>query len=342
MTDEKWSNDIFMRDNFNDTGTVPCTDASWTHSPDIIPNGTSLLPDPVTYLKDNWDKDVGKDTVLNQQNYFYVRGKNLFNGERKGTFKVYYCPAHVFLFPSLWQDNQLKTSSGKDSVSATAQKIGGLVIPNEPFTLPPSSSTEHHCMIGQVITDGHLNPIPPAGSIADMNALAKFILDHPNWVWRNITLVEKDIPTFTHYSGIHSGDKVSQIMFQLICKNITPGSYAAFSCGTPIPSGPDKDRLIKLQKTEIKQPDISLGTIILTIPANFDTTISYSYWAKTPVQSGWEVSFKAILIVPPGHELYEHPHAKLMSEFGMDKGLKAENGGILKGIPIGSVHTQGQ
>jgi hypothetical protein len=342
MSDTQQWDDIYMRDNFGDTGEVPCKSPGWTSSPDIIPNGVNLLSDPVKYLKDNWDKDVGQQTVLNQQNYFYVRAKNLFNGERKGTFKVYYCPQHLFLFPSLWSEGQLKTSSGIDFVSATAQKIGDLVIPDEPFTLPPSESEEHHCMIAQVITDGHPNPLPPAGSIADTNALAKFILDHPNYVWRNISLVKKDIPTFTHNFGLESGNEDSQIMFQLECKNITPGSFVAFSCGTPIPSGTDKGKLIKLQKTEVTQPNIALGTITLNIPKNFNTTISYSYWAKTPVQEGWKVSFKAIVIQNPGDELYGHIHAKPLTEFGMEKDLMTESDALAKGILLGSVHTQGQ
>jgi hypothetical protein len=342
MSETQQWNDVYMRDNFNDSGQVPCPDPGWTSSPDIIPNGVNLLPDPVTYLKDNWNKDVGKSTVLNQQNYFYVRGKNLFNGAQEGTFKVYYCPQHLFLFPSLWSEAQLKTSSGNDSVSASVQKEGDLVIPNEPFTLPPSASTEHHCMIAQVITTEHPNPLPAAGSIADMNALAKFILDHPNWVWRNITLVQGDIPTFTHYFGLESGTKDSQIMFQLECKNVTPGSFVAFSCGTPIPSGPDKGTLIELAKTEVTQPNIAMGTITLNIPKNFNTKISYSYWAKTPVQQGWKVSFKAFVIQNPGDQLYDHSLAKPLTEFGLKKDQMPISSGLPKAILIGSVHTQGQ
>jgi hypothetical protein len=325
--------DVYMRDSLSDQGMVPASGA-WTKSPDIIPNGTVLIQDPVKTLTDSWNSDVGQPTTLNQQNYFYVRAKNLSDGAATATLKLYYCPQHLFLFPGLWVENLMATSDGKTEVSASAGKKGDILVPDRPFTNVPISQ-EHHCLIGQVITNAHPNPVPM--NISDMGALAQYILSHPNMAWRNVVLVQKDIPTFTHYFNLDTGDEGGEVLMGVSCKNITVGSSVAFSCGTPIPSGQDKGKLIELVKTPVPQSDIFMGQEQYYLPANFKTKISYSYWAKPPIQEGWDVHFEAFYIVEPSHELYKY--AATLSELGYPG---ARDGGIGKLIRIGQCSTSGR
>ncbi len=334
--DPKMYDDVFVRSRLGSTGSTPET-GCWTHSPDIIPNGTAVMEDPVKSLTDSYDSDVGKETVLNQTNYFYIRGKNLYDGARTAKFEMYYCPSNVFLWPSLWVDNQLKTSAGETQVEASVAAKDDVVVPVNAFTHLPKS-TLHHCTIGRVITDGHPNPMPEAGSIADITALAKFMLDHPGFCWRNIVLVNKDVPTFTHYFDFDTGEDSGKILIGMGCKNITPGSFVAFSCGDPIPSGPDKGKVMQLVKTEVTQPDMFLGQTTFHVPAHFKTNVSYSYWGKPPVQLGWKAKFTAVLITDAGHALYDR--ARPVTEFGFDE-IYSEDGGIQHGVQVGACSTQG-
>jgi hypothetical protein len=334
---QKMYDDVYVRSNLSENGMYPATGA-WTQSPDIIPNGTNVIADPVKSLTDSYSKDVGKETVLNQQNYYYIRAKNLYNGARTAKFELYYCPSNIFMFPSLWVDNQLETSGGEKQVSASVNALNDIVVPTSAFTNVPKSSV-HHCMVGRVITDSHPNPLPASGTITDMTSLGKFILDHPGFCWRNIVLVNKDVPTFTHSFDFDTGATGGEILMGMNCKNITKGSYVAFSCGDPIPSGPDKGAVIQLVKTEVTQSNMFLGQMKLDVPANFKTNVSYTYWAKTPIQSGWEAEFTAILVTPPGHELYER--ARPVHEYGFDKRSDGY-GGIQRGVQIGACSTQGK
>ena len=329
-------NDVYMRDHLGDTGQIPASGA-WTCSPDIIPNGTELIQDPVTTLTKTYDSDVGKPTSLNNQNYFYVRGKNLSTGPQTAKFELYYCPQHLFLFPSFWMENQLLTSDGQKQVSASAPAAYDIIVPDQPFTNVPTSQ-EHHCLIGRVITNEHPNPLPV--NITDMDALSKYILDSPNMSWRNVVLVQKDIPTFTHYFDLDVGDAECRVLLGIRCNNITVGSSVAFSCGTPIPSGPDKGKYIELVKTAVSQPNIFLGQEEFNFPAGYRSNVSYSYWAKAPIQEGWVVNFEAIQIFDNSHPLYSR--AKCLTELGYPEKRLDADGGLLKGIRVGQCSTNGK
>ncbi|MCO5381178.1 MAG: hypothetical protein NHB15_02880 [Methanosarcina barkeri] len=329
-------NDVYMRKYLGDTGKIP-ESGSWTWSPDIVPTGKALIQNPVKTLTETYDSDIGKPTSLANQNYFYVRGKNLSPDPQTATFELYYCPAHLFLFPSLWMENQLLTSDGKKQVSASALAANDIIVPDQPFTYVPVSE-EHHCLIGRVITDKHPNPLPD--NITDMNALSEYILNNPNMSWRNVVLIKEDIPTFTHYFDLDVGDADCRVLLGLRCNNLTVGSSVAFSCGTPIPSGPDKGKTIELVKTEVTQPDIFLGQEEFNFPAGYKSNVSYSYWAKAPIQGGWKVIFEAIQIFEPDHPLYSR--AKCFTELGYPERRLGADGGLHKGIIVGQCSTNGK
>ncbi len=329
-------NDVYMRDHLGDTGQIPASGA-WTCSPDIIPNGTALIQNPVNTLTETYNSDIGKPTSLMNQNYFYVRGKNLSPGPQTAKFELYYCPQHLFLFPSFWMENQLSTSDGQKQISASVPAANDIVVPDQPFTNLPVSQ-EHHCLIGRVITDKHPNPLP--ANITDMTALSKYILDNPNMSWRNVVLVQKDIPTFTHYFDLDVGNADCRILLGIRCNNITVGSSVAFSCGTPIPSGPHQGKYIELVETKVTQPDMFLGQEEFYFPAGYKSNISYSYWAKEPILEKWDVHFEAIQILDQAHPLYSR--AKCFTELGYPERQLGADGGLLKGIIAGQCSTCGK
>ena len=329
-------NDVYMRDNLGDNGQIPSSGA-WTCSPDIIPNGTELIHNPAIRLSETYNSDIGKPISWNNQNYFYVRGKNLSNSPQSARFELYYCPQHLFLFPSFWMQNKLLTSDGQSQVTASVQAANDIVIPDQPFTNVPVSQ-EHHCLIGRVITDQHPNPLP--SNIKNMDQLAEYILNSANMSWRNVVLVQKEIPTFTNYFNLEVGDAECRVLIGLRCNNLTVGSSVAFSCGTPIPSGPNKGKIIELVKTQVTQPNIFIGLEELNFPAGYKSNVSYSYWAKPPIKEGWDVKFEAIQIFDETHPLYKR--AKCFTQLGYPEKQYDIKGGLLKGIRVGQCSTSGK
>ena len=344
----QWT-DLLLRKALDDTGQVPYPGSSWTASPDIIPNGTAVVGNPqATFGGSNYGTDQGQATVFEQTNYFYMRAKNLNTAAETGSLYLYYCPQNLFLFPSLWNENQLKTSSGKDSVAVSAAKPNDIVVTPEPFTYVPTSQI-HSCLIGRVVTPLNPNPLPQDGDFPTFDDLATYIMDHPNMCWRNVTLVDNGVPTFTNTFSLDTtslpAGTTGQFLIGISFDNLSVGSKLAFSAGTPIPSGPDQGKVIQLTQTAVSQNNGSLGTSYLTIPAGYKTAVSFSYWANPPVQSNWKVQFYAILVTNPSHALAKR--AMPVHELGipgLDKRhpLALLGGSITTGVRMGDVTLIGQ
>src|SRR5207249_4524920 len=93
-------NDIFVRDNFGDTGQTPSNGNPYM-SPDIIPyqNG-QLTWTQITSTYPN-GPDLGKSIVMPGPNNIYIRAKNLQpTGTESGTNSLYYGPSSLFMLPS--------------------------------------------------------------------------------------------------------------------------------------------------------------------------------------------------------------------------------------------------
>lgn len=341
----QWA-DVYMRKGLDDNGTVPYPGTSWTWSPDIVPNGTTVMANAPAVLAANYGTDPGLPTVPDQPNFYYVRAKNLFGGQRTATFELYYCPANLFLLPSLWSGNQLSTSSGALQVTGSAANNGDVLVATEPFAFNPPDSTQHHCLVSRLTTPGDPNPMP--ADFATLDALGTFILNHPDFAWRNVVTVDGDIPTFTHTFAIDTTVVATggTFMLGISYKNLTVGSKVSFSAGTPIPSGPDQGSVIQLVETPVSQSSGSIGTTFLTIPAGYHTNVSYSYFAQTPILGSWSVEFFALLVTSPTSAL--HAQARPLSHFAADLGtdhplfsLSDASGAQMRAVKVGSCATRG-
>jgi C1A family cysteine protease len=330
--------DAFIRDNLSEVGVVPAAGGSWTQSPDIIPYGTGVMGNPAETLAATYRQDIGKEVFLNQTNYYYMRAKNFKSGANTAQLELYYCPQSLFLYPDLWLSKQLKTSSGNSQVTAVATGRGDIMAGTTAFTNVPSS-TEHHCLIGRVITADHPNPLPSNGQITSMQQLAKYIQDHPNMAWRNVTIVNKDVPTAQATFDFDSGSAGGRILIGMNCVNTPVGSEVAFACGDPIPSGPDQGAMIQLGRTSLSQPTEFVGQMLVDMPASFKSSISMSYWAKPPTLGPWTITFEAILITSTGDTAY--PASRPIEEFGYSREL-SERAGLAHGVVLGSVTMQGK
>jgi len=319
-------NDLLLRKDLSDSGNYPFQ-GGWTMSPDIIPNGTAVSADPNAEFGGaaNYGKDQGKQTKEYEQNYFYMRTKNLAASAEEGDLYLYYCPQSLFLFPAVWSDHQLSTIGNKESVHVKTAKTDDIAVTTEPFKYTPTSA-EHACLIGRVTTTKNPNPLPKNSEITTWDQLGKYLCNHPNMAWRNIDLVPSATPTFTRYFTIDSTSisekETAQFLIAVSYKNLVVGSELAFSAESAIPSGPDRGKVLQLVKTPVLQSSGSIGDCFAILPGGWKTTVTYRFWAKDP-GTDWEITFFAARIKAPGAnvayaELFKPLH--LLGIPGIDKG----------------------
>lgn len=318
--------DIFLRANLADTGSVPATGSLCT-SPDIIPYGLAPVNDPVTFFTNNYNQDVGQDLIANAQNYLYMRAKNLMNGPETGTLALYYSPASLLLYPSQWQNNQLKTSSGASTVAVSAPSLGAVVVGADPFVWSPQmpSPGDHFCLVGQVVTPSNPNPIPATGAISDFST---WVANNRGIGWRNVVVVDTGSPTITNSVAYAQGTEGGDMYVAIQGKGIPAGAQVSFSCGTPGPSP-----LINMAPYTATGTDFLVG-IPTNIPANFSSNISYSYYANntTPLP-GWSLTITVFYFAPPTNAA----HAKGISPKALGiTGGALEALGPSKAIQVGS------
>ena len=242
----------------------------------------------------------------------------------------------------------MKTSSGASSVALSAAATNDVAVTPEPFAYVPTNNI-HSCLIARLVTPTTPNPLPQDGDFATMSDLATFICKHPNYAWRNVVLVESGIPTFTNTFQIDTTSLAkgssAQFLIGISFTNLSTGSQLAFSAGTPIPSGPDAGKVIQLVQSPVPQSSGSMGSQILTIPAGYKTSVSFSYWANPPIQAGWKVDFYAIQLVQPG-EAELHALAAPLHELGVpgltpEHHLLAMANSMTRGVLVGSVSVVG-
>ncbi len=327
---KQWD-DILIRDSKGDTGKYP-TGGTLSHSPDIIPYGTSPIQDPSTFVdKTNWSKDLGKNLTANATNYLYVRGKNLANKAQTGEMYLYHSKASLLLYPEKWRDNGLKTSDGADHVGVGAAKSGDKVVTANPFTwVPEMISGDHYCLVARVVTSDHTADIPK--KTGDIHSFATFISERPNFAWRNIAVVKSGSPTWTTTVEYDQGTIESEINFLITCKNVPVGAAVAFSAGTP---GPDP--VVNLPKTTVTSKESFVAGMAAQVPANWSTNISYSYFANghNPLP-GFSIELSAVYIVPEDNELFER--AATAENLELPRNLKAAIG-PRRGIQVGAHAT---
>lgn len=186
--------DVFVRDNFDDTGTIP-TQGGVSQSPDIIPYGSGLLDTNMAFDTYYERLDLGKDVVLPGVNNIYVRARNLRPGEETATVALYYCDSSVFMLPDQWKKNQIKAADGTSNVRFVNQSRSPVLDENdiclteEAFFLkhlktPPGF---HYCLIAVVNTPN--TPVVIPDSFPSNADFVRWVQNNPAVAWRNINVV---------------------------------------------------------------------------------------------------------------------------------------------------------
>jgi len=98
-------------------------------------------------------------------------------------------------------------------------------------------------------------------------------------------------PTFTNKAHFSALSKPEKMHFTLTCTGVPPGSSIAFTCDAALPDG----TIIKLPKTNVETSSKVGYFIEADIPADWESEITYSYWAGGNPKSNFEISMSAYI-----------------------------------------------
>jgi hypothetical protein len=135
---------LYARNNLDSDGSVPAR-PPYDLCPDII-QSTIAVSDPQTAFgsEESWMRSYDVAPAAGK-NYYYVRGRNGAMDPVRADVSLYYAGSHLLMVPSVWQDNRLKTSRARNSVTVEAEP-GATAVTPEPlvFNDPPELPRGHY------------------------------------------------------------------------------------------------------------------------------------------------------------------------------------------------------
>jgi len=258
-------NDLYVRDNFADTGSVPTSGVTW-ESPDIIPYQTNML---------TWDSanatyggpDIGQIIITGQVNNIYVRARNLNTSAGSGTVNLYYADASLFNLPSTW--TQLGGASGLrdlpfvDGKGNTSIASSVVALCNPAFVLTNFTGNAHYCIIAVVQTTAHPTGIPT--SFSSNAAFSNWVMNTPAVAQRNISYQASSLMTMIrNYSFGNINSTAAYFRVRVVGRGFDIGTPVLFQC--------TNQQCPVNQNLTLPPPD-SLGNQItgfdVTVPGNF-------------------------------------------------------------------------
>ena len=185
--------DILLRDSLEDNGTIPSPGYAYT-SPDVICTQQSQIPNPTTYFTGNYTSDPNLSVIVNQNNYMYVRGKNLGTQASGGTVYLYWTPSSLLMLPAQWSQNAMQANVGGrwQPYNTLPQVNGGQVsVTQVPFAWSPAPAPrgDHYCTVSAVSTQQHPWSASNIPSFPNSDAFVMWVRNNQNICWRNIWLV---------------------------------------------------------------------------------------------------------------------------------------------------------
>lgn len=260
-------NDLYVRENFDDTGNIPSTGIPY-QSPDIIPCHDKAL----TWNEANTSytgPDIGKSIVNGGINNIYVRSRNLNTAAGAGKVNLYYSKASLFLLPQTWTQiesaGKEKSLSFIDGKSNTSISPNGVAISNPAFLLTglPPISNSHYCLIAVVQTTAH--PITIPSSFPSNAAYDRWAQENPAVSFRNISYSPNTLTQLSRvfrFGNINRNDAYFTII--ITGRGFVPGTTITSQC-TDKTCPIDQDGVLPKSDSQGNQT-ISFVT---HVPANF-------------------------------------------------------------------------
>lgn len=177
---------VLLRDCLQDTGgTNPPPSTYPFVSPDVIcTQNQTVTPSRFTQ---NYNSDPNLPIITGQNNYFYVRAKNLGSTSGAGGAYLYWCPSSLLLLPTQWAQNALQPSS-----NIFPQTAGGqIAVTDAPFYWTPSALPNGQqysliCATSTQSTPWNTSNIP---AFSEWLSFVNWVNSALNVCWRNVTIV---------------------------------------------------------------------------------------------------------------------------------------------------------
>ncbi|MBI2684668.1 MAG: hypothetical protein HYX27_00015 [Acidobacteria bacterium] len=244
-------NDIYVRDNFGDTGVIPSQGVPY-QSPDIIPYGSNVLSVQTAISTYYSGPDIGQAISVPGLNNIFIRAKNLQQqGTETGSAKLFYAKSSLLMTPNQWTGVQ--TAGGSSSVNFVNQSNNPNLNPNDIAlgqqaflltNLPPVQG-DHYCMVA-IVTTPNNNPTIPT-SFPSNAAFSVWVQNNPAIGWRNISVVP-------------SGQVLYSSTLQFGNLNATDGSFL-FTITAPKGHNFAANTTVKIVSTDTRCPINWQGTL---------------------------------------------------------------------------------
>lgn len=324
---------IVVRCNLNETGAVPRSASS--NSPDLIISGTTPFPDP-SILTDpnNYGNAYSNSLYIGLPNYLYVRGKNYTANPLTGSWNLFWATPNILLYPYLWEQNMLATSSGNQNppFAIDSNKIGAS---EDCFTWVPPNVSDHYCLIGIANTPGHGNPLAGVNNITN---LADTLANNGNIAQRNVNMVRGVVPQLVQTAGYSQGSEAAKVDLAVVFENIPKGSSYTIASGTPLNGKP-----LAHAESGTTDNNFKYAWTDLDIPAQWNTVFNWtltfgSDWSGIPAGAHPTVTIRGELVQDEDDPLYHlgvvpdpHPVTRQLRT--------GARGGLVKVVVAGSVKT---
>jgi hypothetical protein len=181
---------VLMRDALNDDGRVPSPGYPY-YSPDLIGYDPVNPQQVQAFFSGNWATDPNKPIQLGStSNALYVRAKNLGTTPSSGQYiSVYRANTTLFLTPSRWSSNRLRTQSGAQSVALPTMPPQGIGVGPEPFLIDGTTGAGLYCLVGMATATP--NPVLPS----DFTNYSAYI----NWVRGDQSVCGRNLSTLRSF-----------------------------------------------------------------------------------------------------------------------------------------------
>jgi hypothetical protein len=290
---------IVVRCNLNENGNVPRS--SSVNSPDIILAGTKPLTDPTTLTDPkNYNNFYANSLFIGLPNYLYVRGKNFTSALLGGSWNLFYATPNILLYPYLWEQNKLATSSGNQNPPFTI-KAGEIGASTDSFSWVPPDTSDHYCMIAIANTPEHGNPL---AGVTNVTSLAETLANNANIAQRNVQMVRGVLPQVVSRAAYDQGSEPAFMDISVLFYNIPKGSDYTIGAGTPVDGKTLYDEGKNTQSNDFKR-----GWPNLNVPANWNTVFTWtlkfgSDWSGIPTGRQPTVEIRGEIPMDSAHRLY--------------------------------------
>lgn len=221
--------DILLRDSLTDNGTVPSVDNPWWFSPDVI--CTQLHQgDPTPYTQ-QYDLDSNLPVIQYQNNFVYVRGKNLGIEKAGGKIYLYWMKATLFAHPNQWLSNVVKANiqgSMQPYNTLPETDTNTVSVTQVPFVWNPPSidPNDHYCLLAAVSTIAHPFIPEEVPQFPSMDEAVAWLRSNRNICLRNVTLeTSATKPVLERLDLVYSSsEKPVPLLIKIVCSKVPYGT----------------------------------------------------------------------------------------------------------------------